>query len=471
MLWVTAIDLASIRPCINMPNTISTILVMGPPASGKSDFVKLLAGPVKLKPNATTTDELRSLAISPYFSDDGDTIRLIKFPGFNHRSSNPTDAELLIDLSVYLEGMRRRQEPISGIIYTHRIDDDGLNGSEVARNLKMLRAIAGDQQQSQALQNVVIVTTNWDKPLPAGVDRNAKETDLQGLLTPELNISPDQSMRHDGSKWSALRIVNIVKGKTPTPLYIQTQLESDADLAFTKAAEEMVDDINTFIRAKRAEDDDLRVQILRARRSGDRTRATTLTDQLTQLGPVLDCLRAEAAKLQTPVDWDQASRDNAQLEGKITEMRDLATTDWKAEYERVKNEADNCQTRYNTLMNERNTIQANYTSALSQRDTLQANYNSMKTNYDALASNRNTVSSATTAFDASLNTYRIRATTAHPFVYSIHDPSWPDWPGYSVGEILNTNGVVIPTRWGNIYRVRNSSGRVGVAYASYFTWA
>lgn len=202
----------------------------------------------------------------------------------------------------------------------------------------MLRAIAGNQQQSQALQNVVIVTTNWDKPQAADVE-DAKETDLQGLLTLALNISPDQFMRHDGSKWSALRIVNIVKGKTPTPLYIQTQLESNADPAFTKAAEEMLGDINTFIQAKRVEDINLRDQIRRARSSGDRSTATTLIDQLTQLGAALGHLEAEENKLEASVDWDQASRDNIQLEGKITEMHGLATTDWKAEYERMKNEA------------------------------------------------------------------------------------------------------------------------------------
>ena len=204
----------------------------------------------------------------------------------------------------------------------------------------MLRAIAGDQQQSQALQNVVIVTTNWDKPPAAGVNRDAKEVELYAwLLTPILNIGLDQCMRHDGSKWSALRIVSIVKGKTPTPLYIQIQLESNTDPAFTKAAEEMAGDINTFMQAKRAEDNNLRDQIRHARSSGDRDRVTTLIGQRTQLKAVLDRLETEEDKLEASVDWDQASRDNVQLEEKITEMHDLATTDWRAEYERMKNEA------------------------------------------------------------------------------------------------------------------------------------
>jgi hypothetical protein len=66
----------------------------------------VLAGPLKLKPNGVATDELRSLTISPYFSEDGtETIRLVKFPGFNINSADPTDAELLIQFSVYLEGL------------------------------------------------------------------------------------------------------------------------------------------------------------------------------------------------------------------------------------------------------------------------------------------------------------------------------------------------------------------------------
>ena len=230
---------------------------------------------------------------------------------------------------------RRRQEPVSGIVYTHRIDDNGTDVPGVDRNFRMLSKITGDQQHFA--RNVIIVTTGWDRPVPQGVDRAANQANLQSILSPTFNS--DQFMQHDGSKWSALRIVNVLKRKTPTLLYIQTQLANNPDPAFTSAAVEMVGDINAFIRAKRAEDDRIRDQLRTARLNGDMAGVTTLVNNLSQSGVLLDRLRAEEPKLEAPVDWDQATRDNAQIEAKITEQYTLATTDWKAEYDKAKVEA------------------------------------------------------------------------------------------------------------------------------------
>jgi len=146
-------------------------------------------------------------------------------------------------------------------------------------------------------------------------------------------------MQHDGSKWSALRIVNVLKMKTPTLLYIQTQLSNNANFRLTSAAMKMTSDINAFIRAKRAEDDGIRDQLLIARGNGNTDEETTLTNRLAQLEVLLDRLRAEERKVQASVDWDQATRDNAQVEAKIMEQYTLATTDWKAEYDKAKVEA------------------------------------------------------------------------------------------------------------------------------------
>jgi len=87
-------------------------------------------------------------------------------------------------MRLLLFSRRRRQEPISGIAYMHRIDDNGMNLG-VERNFKMLSEIAGDQQH--AARNVIIVTTGWEKPVPQGVDRAANQANLQTFLTPTFN--------------------------------------------------------------------------------------------------------------------------------------------------------------------------------------------------------------------------------------------------------------------------------------------
>jgi hypothetical protein len=61
----------------------------------------LLAGPIKLQLNGAPTDDLRVISVSPYF-EDGDTIKFVKFPGFNENGMNPTDAGLFVDISMFL---------------------------------------------------------------------------------------------------------------------------------------------------------------------------------------------------------------------------------------------------------------------------------------------------------------------------------------------------------------------------------
>ncbi|KAF5319521.1 hypothetical protein D9619_008711 [Psilocybe cf. subviscida] len=143
-------------------------------------------------------------------------------------------------------------------------------------------------------------------------------------------------------------------------------------------------------------------------------------------------------------------------------------TDWKAEYEKARDEA--------TWKANHDAIKASYGSqaasgqaasaAAKAEASWKSSYDSLKATYDALAASGQTVSTAVTnaALDYPLKTRSIRANHAYAG-YSAYDAHWPDWLGYQAGEILYTNGYVVPTRFGNLYRVCNSSGRVGVAYA------
>jgi hypothetical protein len=202
----------------------------------------------------------------------------------------------------------------------HRITDDGLKSPDVERNLKILSRIAGDS----ALKNVIIVTTKWEQI--------AKEAALRGLLK---QILPDQFKRHDGTKLSALNIIDSILKKTPELLRIQIELEADKDPASTTAGQELIEDINELITAKQAEDRQLRKDIANARKVKDKDKMKVLDAKLDKLGNILGRLKAEQDKLEAPVNWEQAEIDNTALDSAVKERHDLVTTDWKAKYDKL----------------------------------------------------------------------------------------------------------------------------------------
>jgi len=132
-----------------------TILVMGPPGAGKSKFIELLAGSTKLQPNGVSTNSLRTISVSPYFTD-GKTIKLVKFPGFDESNTNLTDAELFIGIATFLDSYIRRREDIRSIIYLHPADRS--KAADVDRNIKMLQQIV-----KGAEKNIVVVTAGGDQ--------------------------------------------------------------------------------------------------------------------------------------------------------------------------------------------------------------------------------------------------------------------------------------------------------------------
>ena len=190
----------------------------------------------------------------------------------------------------------------------------------------MLEQIVGEQ----ALENVVIVITGWDQ-IP-NTHRDAKEAELACLF---MSFRPNQFMRHDGTRFSALNVMSSVLKMTSRPLRIQIELEVTKDPAYTSAGMELFEDIRRYITAKQMEDTRIRKEIGAARRATDKDKVTELNATLAELGVVLNRLNGEQSKLEAHVDWEQAARDNIALEGAIKKQRDLATKDWKVEYDKL----------------------------------------------------------------------------------------------------------------------------------------
>lgn len=106
---------------------------------------------------------------------------------------------------------------ISGIVYLHRISDTRV--SQVSRqNLRMFKAICGPD----ALRNVVIVTTFWDKVAPEeGIEKELELRTTDNLFK-QLTDGGATYTRHDGELTTASSILGYLLPKaTVTPKILE----------------------------------------------------------------------------------------------------------------------------------------------------------------------------------------------------------------------------------------------------------
>jgi hypothetical protein len=81
---------------------------------------------------------------------------LIDTPGFD--DSYRSNEEIVEAILTWLEKSYRARKLLNGIIYLHRISDVRMQGSSLD-DLRMFRKLCG----FEALKNVLLVTTFWDK--------------------------------------------------------------------------------------------------------------------------------------------------------------------------------------------------------------------------------------------------------------------------------------------------------------------
>ena len=131
--------------------------------------------------------------------------------------------------------MHRYKEKVTlaGVIYIYRISDDRMSGT-AKRNFRMFRELCGEN----ALQNVIIVTTRWDK-----VNEEVgelRERELQTKFRAALEKGA-RMMRHEHpDQNSAHEILRPILQNHPLPLQIQEELvDQKKTLIETSAGEEV----------------------------------------------------------------------------------------------------------------------------------------------------------------------------------------------------------------------------------------
>jgi hypothetical protein len=129
---------------------------------------------------------------------------------------------------------RQSRRILHGVIYLHRITDDRVGGT-ARQAFKAFLKLCGNQ----ALENVALVTTMWDRP---EVRRNrvtyeAREKELlrdRNFFKPAIELGA-QVFRHSNSKSSADRIISRLLGNTPVYLGVQQELARGRDIKDTEA--------------------------------------------------------------------------------------------------------------------------------------------------------------------------------------------------------------------------------------------
>lgn len=150
------------------------------------------------------------------------TVYLIDTPGFD--DTNRSDTTVLKEIATWLTDSYSHEIKLSGIIYLHRISDPRMPGS-AKRNLLMFKKLCGPN----ALKNVILATTMWDRVAPQeGADRESElrsNEDFWGWM-----ISKGSRVeRHGNNRESAMRLIGtFVDQGSKITLELQHQMVNES---------------------------------------------------------------------------------------------------------------------------------------------------------------------------------------------------------------------------------------------------
>lgn len=153
-------------------------------------------------------------------------------------------------------------QKLSGVVYLHRITDNRVGGVS-AKNMRLFRAICG----ADALKNVVLCTTMWDKANRHEGDRRdaeRREGELKNEFWKAMMEAGSTVARHDKTRESALNIVRPLLGLEPVTLQLPKEIEYDVPLPDTTAGVQLGEEYRILQELHRKEMQALREEMVRA---------------------------------------------------------------------------------------------------------------------------------------------------------------------------------------------------------------
>ncbi|KAG6327420.1 hypothetical protein ID866_11669 [Astraeus odoratus] len=242
------------------------IVVMGPTGAGKSSFIRN-AVPSNFQSDIqighgleSETSKIRPIS---YRMSDGTHINIVDTPGFDDSHEGINDVQVLEMIATFLaDGYKKRTYDLVGILYFHRISDTRVGGT-TKRNLRMFQKICG----TKALENVVIVTTMWDKV--TAEEGSAREEELlksEDLFKPLIDgkavLKRYNAIRQPKT---AVEIVDDFRNKNVVTTQIVHELvHQKKALADTEAGAELQKEVQALLEKRMKEIQELEAEIQRA---------------------------------------------------------------------------------------------------------------------------------------------------------------------------------------------------------------
>jgi len=146
---------------------------------------------------------------------DGRPVVFVDTPGFDNTFKS--DTEILTMVADWLRKAKRENIKIAAILYLHRISDNRMSGFAM-KSLQLFSNLCG----SQAMVNVVIVTTMWSK---VGKEGTTLEQALEAEVWKEMLDSGCRTERFENTSESAWNIVGCLMQNNPgATLLIQDEM-------------------------------------------------------------------------------------------------------------------------------------------------------------------------------------------------------------------------------------------------------
>ncbi|KAJ4388459.1 hypothetical protein N0V85_007539 [Neurospora sp. IMI 360204] len=178
------------------------VVVMGVTGAGKSNFINICVGQDNVVvghglESCTKEVTMHSFMHSPYIK-----VNLIDTPGFD--DDGLADADVLQEISRWLENTYRDKVRLNGLLYLHRITDVRMQGSS-RKSLAVFKLLCG----TGALKYVTLVSTMWDKEsdYSAPEDRENQLLDNDKFWGAMVRNFQAQVGRHNNTRESALQLL------------------------------------------------------------------------------------------------------------------------------------------------------------------------------------------------------------------------------------------------------------------------
>ncbi|KAK2466553.1 hypothetical protein APHAL10511_001415 [Amanita phalloides] len=284
------------------------IAVMGSTGTGKSSFVRLLSGDTSVHVGDSLDSETSDIQLASFRDpESGRNVTIVDTPGFDDSRSGISDTKVLKKIAAFLLETYDNKRKLSGLVYLQRISDPRFGGQS-GRNLAMFRNLCG----TKAYENVVVLTTFWDKASSEQGDQ--REEQLKTRFFKDLVEGRARFMRHSLTLESARHVLQHISTLNPTNVQIQEEIRVEGKaLEGTAAGCVHREEVERIITEHNKEIQGLKDE-LEALKNNNSVLKHELEEKRARLERELERLEAERVELKKGLDEAKEAQERMKAE-------------------------------------------------------------------------------------------------------------------------------------------------------------